>query len=181
MKFTSAVLSGVVGAGAVASAMTFAGAAGAKPGDCTAAEFARTQSTVSAQVATYLDKNPTINDGITNAAKGAAEGQRHEAIKQYLEGQPAAKGELDRIRQPITSLKDRCTSEDQPKANAAPAAWNQGNAPEEQQPAESAPGQQADGVAPEQPAEGAPAEQQGPQNPLDNLLNPQPQPAEQGS
>lgn len=29
----------------------------------------RTHSTVSSQVASYLDKNPTINDGITNAAK----------------------------------------------------------------------------------------------------------------
>ncbi|ETZ94378.1 hypothetical protein L828_4584 [Mycobacteroides abscessus MAB_030201_1061] len=108
MKFTSAVLSGVVGAGAVASALAFAGAADAAPSKCTAAEFARTHSTVSSQVASYLDKNPTINDGITNAAKGAPEGQRREAIKTYLDGQPAAKAELEKIRQPLTSLKNSC-------------------------------------------------------------------------
>ncbi|KRQ27416.1 MULTISPECIES: hemophore-related protein [Mycobacteroides] len=122
MKFTSAVLSGVVGTGAVASALAFAGAAGAAPGQCTAAEFARTHSTVSSQVASYLDKNPTINDGITKAAKGAPEGERREAIKTYLDGQPAAKAELDKIRQPLTSLKSSCGADTDDAAPAAPAA-----------------------------------------------------------
>ncbi|EIC62933.1 hypothetical protein S7W_22138 [Mycobacteroides abscessus M94] len=128
MKFTSAVLSGVVGAGvvgagAVASALAFAGAADAAPSKCTAAEFARTHSTVSSQVqvASYLDKNPTINDGITNAAKGAPEGQRREAIKTYLDGQPAAKAELEKIRQPLTSLKNSCGADTDDAAPAAPA------------------------------------------------------------
>ncbi|MUM15965.1 hemophore-related protein [Mycobacterium sp. CBMA271] len=121
MKFTSAVLSGVVGAGAVASAFAFAGVAGAAPDKCTAAEFARTHSTVSSQVASYLDKNPTINDGITKAAKGAPEGQRREAIKTYLDGQPAAKAELDKIRQPLTSLKSSCGA-DTDEGTPAPAA-----------------------------------------------------------
>ncbi|MBA0048481.1 hemophore-related protein [Mycobacterium sp. NPDC050853] len=158
MKFTSAVLSGVVGAGAVAGALAFAGAATAKPGDCTAAEFARTHSTVSSQVASYLDKNPTINDGITKAAKGAPEGERREAIKTYLDGQPAAKAELDKIRQPLTGLKSSCgadTDDDKP-APAAPAGLV---------------GQ------PAQPAtENAPAEQ--PQQPW-NPFAPQQQPAEE--
>ncbi|TEA04032.1 hemophore-related protein [Mycobacteroides salmoniphilum] len=121
MKFTSAVLSGVVGAGAVASALAFAGAAGAAPGQCTAAEFARTHSTVSSQVASYLDKNPTINDGITKAAKGAPEGERREAIKTYLDGQPAAKAELEKIRQPLTGLKSSCGADTDDAAPAAPA------------------------------------------------------------
>ncbi|MGH3726757.1 MAG: hemophore-related protein [Mycobacterium sp.] len=139
MKFTSAVLSGVVGAGAVASALAFAGAAGAAPGQCTAAEFARTHSTVSSQVASYLDKNPTINDGITKAAKGAPEGQRHEAITTYLDGQPTAKAELDKIRQPLTSLKSSCGADsDEGAAPAAPA----GLVGQPAQPAENAPAEQ---------------------------------------
>ncbi|ETZ71556.1 hypothetical protein L835_4496 [Mycobacteroides abscessus MAB_110811_1470] len=134
MKFTSAVLSGVVGAGAVASALAFAGAADAAPSKCTAAEFARTHSTVSSQVASYLDKNPTINDGITNAAKGAPEGQRREAIKTYLDGQPAAKAELEKIRQPLTSLKNSCGADTDDAAPAAPAGL-MGQAPAAEQPA----------------------------------------------
>ncbi|WP_078281572.1 hemophore-related protein [Mycobacteroides franklinii] len=141
MKFTSAVLSGVVGAGAVAGALAFAGAADAAPGKCTAAEFARTHSTVSSQVASYLDKNPTINDGITNAAKGAPEGQRHEAIKTYLDGQPAAKAELDKIRQPLTSLKNSCGADTDDAAPAAPAGLV-GQAPAEQPATENAPAEQ---------------------------------------
>lgn len=141
MKFTSAVISGVVGAGAVASALAFAGAADAAPSKCTAAEFARTHSTVSSQVASYLDKNPTINDGITNAAKGAPEGQRHEAIKTYLDGQPAAKAELDKIRQPLTSLKNSCGADTDDAAPAAPAALT-GQAPAEQPATENAPAEQ---------------------------------------
>lgn len=154
MKFTSAVLSGVVGAGAVASALAFAGAADAAPSKCTAAEFARTHSTVSSQVASYLDKNPTINDGITNAAKGAPEGQRREAIKTYLDGQPAAKAELEKIRQPLTSLKNSCGADTDDAAPAAPAGL-MGQAPAAEQPA----------------VENAPAEQ--PQQPW-NLFAPQP-------
>ncbi len=157
MKFTSAVLSGVVGAGAVASALAFAGAAGAAPGQCTAAEFARTHSTVSSQVASYLDKNPTINDGITKAAKGAPEGERREAIKTYLDGQPAAKSELEKIRQPLTSLKNSCGADTDDAAPVAPAALVG------QQPAAPA-------------AENAPAEQ--PQQPW-NPFAPQQQPAEE--
>lgn len=153
MKFTSAVLSGVVGAGAVAGALAFAGAADAAPSKCTAAEFARTHSTVSSQVASYLDKNPTINDGITNAAKGAPEGQRREAIKTYLDGQPAAKAELEKIRQPLTSLKNSCGADTD---DAAPAGL-MGQAPAAEQPAvESAPAEQPqqpwNPFAPQQPA-----------------------------
>ncbi len=125
----------VVGAGAVASALAFAGAADAAPSKCTAAEFARTHSTVSSQVASYLDKNPTINDGITNAAKGAPEGQRREAIKTYLDGQPAAKAELEKIRQPLTSLKNSCGADTDDAAPAAPAGL-MGQAPAAEQPAE---------------------------------------------
>lgn len=156
MKFTSAVLSGVVGAGAVAGALAFAGAADAAPSKCTAAEFARTHSTVSSQVASYLDKNPTINDGITNAAKGAPEGQRREAIKTYLDGQPAAKAELEKIRQPLTSLKNSCGADTDDAAPAAPAGL-MGQAPAAEQPAvENAPAEQPqqpwNPFAPQQPA-----------------------------
>ncbi|QCO27002.1 hypothetical protein CFE69_14780 [Mycobacteroides abscessus subsp. massiliense] len=149
MKFTSAVLSGVVGAGAVASALAFAGAADAAPSKCTAAEFARTHSTVSSQVASYLDKNPTINDGITNAAKGAPEGQRREAIKTYLDGQPAAKAELEKIRQPLTSLKNSCGADTDDAAPAAPAGL-MGQAPAAEQPEQ--PQQPWNPFAPQQPA-----------------------------
>ncbi|MBB4855637.1 hemophore-related protein [Mycobacteroides chelonae] len=148
MKFTSAVLSGVVGAGAVASALAFAGAAGAAPGQCTAAEFARTHSTVSSQVASYLDKNSTINEGITKAAKAAPEGERREAIKTYLDGQPAAKAELDKIRQPLTNLKNSCGADTDDAAPAAPA----GLVGQPAQPAEQ-PQQPWNPFAPQQPAE----------------------------
>ncbi|ALR11474.1 hypothetical protein BST43_17460 [Mycobacteroides saopaulense] len=155
MKFTSAVLSGVVGAGAVASALAFAGAAGAAPGQCTAAEFARTHSTVSSQVASYLDKNPTINDGITKAAKAAPEGERREAIKTYLDGQPAAKAELDKIRQPLTSLKNSCGADTDDATPAAPAGLVGQPAQPAEQPAAPAeqPQQPWNPFAPQQPAE----------------------------
>lgn len=120
MKFTSVVLTGAVGAGVVASAVAFAGAAAAKPGDCTAAEFARTVSTVSGQTADYLNNHQDVNTGLTNAIKGAED--KHEAAKAYLETNPSAKADLERIRQPIKDLKGRCDSAPATPAPAAPAA-----------------------------------------------------------
>lgn len=101
-------------------------------------------------------QEPDDQRRITNAAKGAPEGQRREAIKTYLDGQPAAKAELEKIRQPLTSLKNSCGADTDDAAPAAPAGL-MGQAPAAEQPAvENAPAEQPqqpwNPFAPQQPA-----------------------------
>jgi hemophore-related protein len=109
MKCTSII----VGVGVVAAALGIAAPAQAKPGDCTVSEEARLDAVASTKRAEYLERHPDVNTGISDALKNTpGDGEaKHDAVQAYLNGNPAAKADLDAIRQPVQDFKTRCWSE----------------------------------------------------------------------
>ncbi|GLE56655.1 hypothetical protein NJBCHELONAE_19640 [Mycobacteroides chelonae] len=106
MKYTSIV----VGLGVVAGALGVAAPAYAKPGDCTVSEEARLDAVEATKRAEYLERHPDVNTGISDALKNTpGDGSaKHEAVQAYLNANPAAKADLDAIRQPVQDFKNRC-------------------------------------------------------------------------
>jgi hemophore-related protein len=108
---------GVIGAGALASAIVFGAAAtaGAQPPPpappipppCTAAELARVMSGVSFDTSNYLSTHPDVNNFFTSL-KGQPKDQIRDQVQSYLDVNPAVRDELQRIRQPSVDFRQRC-------------------------------------------------------------------------
>ena len=109
---------GAISAGALAGAMLFGAAATAAaeppppvPPPCTAAELARVMSGVTFDTSNYLSTHPDVNNYFTSLM-GQPKDQIRAQVQTYLDANPQAKGDLQRIRQPAVDFRTRC-----PKAN----------------------------------------------------------------
>ena len=103
---------GAIGAGALAGAMFFGAAATATaqppyPPACTAAELARVMSGVTFDTSNYLTLHPNVNDFFTSL-KGQPRDQISAQVQTYLDANPQAKDDLQRIRQPAVDFRARC-------------------------------------------------------------------------
>jgi hemophore-related protein len=101
---------GVVGAGAVASAMLLGVAPSAladPPPNCTAGDLAQVSSGVSAATSVYLFTHPDVNAFFTGL-EGAPRDTVRSQVRDYLNANPQYKDELTGIRQPLVDLKNRC-------------------------------------------------------------------------
>ena len=104
---------GVVAAGALAGltgavAMPTASA----DADCTVSGLSNAIGTVGAQTGQWFAAHPDANKAVTEAGQG---GDAEGAIRNYFVGHPSEWAELQRIAQPLRSLRQACGS------NVAPA------------------------------------------------------------
>jgi hemophore-related protein len=114
---------GVIGTGAVASAMLLAApsALADPPPNCTAGDLAQVAAGVSAGTSVYLFTHPDVNaffTGLEGAPRDTVRGQ----VQDYLNANPQYKAELTAIRQPLVDLKNRCGDENGDGISDAPAA-----------------------------------------------------------
>ena len=103
-------------ASALAGAMLFGAAATAPaeppppapvPPPCTAAELSRVMSGVSFDTSNYLSTHPDVNNYFTSLM-GQPKDQVRAQVQTYLDANPQAKGDLQRIRQPAVDFRSRC-------------------------------------------------------------------------
>jgi hemophore-related protein len=115
---------GVIGTGAVASAMLFAATPSAladPPPNCTAGDLAQVASGVSASTSVYLFTHPDVNAFFTGL-EGAPRDTVRSQVQDYLNANPQYKAELTAIRQPLVDLKNRCGDENGDGISDAPPA-----------------------------------------------------------
>jgi heme-binding protein len=101
---------GVIGTGAVASAMLFAATPSAladPPPNCTAGDLAQVAAGVSASTSVYLFTHPDVN-GFFTGLEGAPRDTVRSQVRDYMNANPQTKDELTAIRQPLVDLKNRC-------------------------------------------------------------------------
>lgn len=98
-------LAGALSTGAllgVAAATIAIPSAWAQP-QCTAAGLSSALSSVSGQTAAYLNSHPGANDAITNAGSGG-----EAVIRNYFVANPREWADLQRIAQPLRTLRQQC-------------------------------------------------------------------------
>lgn len=98
-------LAGALSTGAllgVAAATIAIPSASAQP-QCTAAGLSSALSSVSGQTAAYLNSHPGANDAITNAGSGG-----EAVIRNYFVANPQEWADLQRIAQPLRTLRQQC-------------------------------------------------------------------------
>jgi hemophore-related protein len=113
---------GVIGSGAVASAMLLGVAPSAladPPPNCTAGDLAQVSSGVSAATSVYLFTHPDVNAFFTGL-EGAPRDTVRQQVQDYLNANPQYKAELTGIRQPLVDLKNRCGDENGDGISDAP-------------------------------------------------------------
>jgi hemophore-related protein len=99
-------MAAVLAAGGLAGLATIAPPmAGAQP-QCTAAGLTNAIGTVSSQTSAYLSSHPDANDAISNA--GAQGAGADNAIRAYFVTHPTQWADLQRIAQPLRSLRQQC-------------------------------------------------------------------------
>ena len=106
---------GAIGAGVLAGAVLFGAAAIASadppphpvPPPCTAAELSRVMSGVSFDTSNYLSTHPDVNNYFTSLM-GQPKDQVRAQVQTYLDANPQAKDDLQRIRQPAVDFRTRC-------------------------------------------------------------------------
>jgi hemophore-related protein len=77
------------------------------PPNCTAADRAGVAAGVSAATSVYLFTHPDVNDFFTGLKGMPVEDVRSE-VRDYLDGYPQARDELQGIRQPLQDFRERC-------------------------------------------------------------------------
>jgi hemophore-related protein len=113
---------GVIGSGAVASAMLLGVAPSAladPPPNCTAGDLAQVSAGVSAATSVYLFTHPDVNAFFTGL-EGAPRDTVRQQVQDYLNANPQYKAELTGIRQPLVDLKNRCGDENGDGISDAP-------------------------------------------------------------
>lgn len=108
-------LVGVIGAGAMAGAMLFGGAALAfaepapapPPPGCTAADLAQASGTVGTAMADYMFSHPDVNNFFTSL-RGLPNEEIRGDVQNYMNANPQVESDINGIRQPLTDLRNRC-------------------------------------------------------------------------
>lgn len=98
-------LAGALSTGAllgVAAATVAIPSASAQP-QCTAAGLSNALSSVSGQTAAYLNSHPGADEAITNAGSGG-----EAVIRNYFVANPQEWADLQRIAQPLRTLRQQC-------------------------------------------------------------------------
>lgn len=86
--------------------MIAAPTASAQP-QCTAAGLSNALGTVATQTGGYLSSHPAANDAVTNAG-ALGPGGAENAIRTYFVAHPNEWADLQRIAQPLRSLRQQC-------------------------------------------------------------------------
>lgn len=102
--FVSMLATGALGG--LAAATIALPTASAQPA-CNAAGLSNAIGAVSAQTGQYLSSHAGANDAITNAG-ALGPGDAENAIRAYFVGHPQEWAELQRIAQPLRSLRQEC-------------------------------------------------------------------------
>ncbi|MBI5338632.1 hemophore-related protein [Mycobacterium sp. BK558] len=107
-------MAGAVGAGVLAGAMLFGGAAAAtaqppspKPPNCTPADWAGVRAGVAAATSAYLFTHPPVNDFFATL-EGQSREEMQPQVQTYLDANPQVRAELTSIKQPAVDFLDRC-------------------------------------------------------------------------
>jgi heme-binding protein len=77
------------------------------PPPCTAAELARVMSGVTFDTSNYLTAHPDVNDFFTSL-KGQPRDQISAQVQSYLDANPGIQNDLQAIRQPSVDFRQRC-------------------------------------------------------------------------
>ena len=104
---------GALGAGAVTGTLLCAttGTAAAdlppRPPDCTAADVAGVSAGVAAATSAYLYTHPDVNGFFTDL-QGQPRDAMRDDVQNYVNANPQVRADLERIRQPLTDIRQRC-------------------------------------------------------------------------
>ena len=98
----------VGGAALLGAAGLNAPAAAAAPDPCAASQIAKTVGSVSTSMGTYLDANPDTNQALTAIAAQPAGPQSLVATKAYLDANPQAASDMQRLQAPLVRLSTQC-------------------------------------------------------------------------
>ena len=104
---------GALGAGAVTGTLLCAttGTAAAdlppRPPDCTAADVAGVSAGVAAATSAYLYTHPDVNGFFTDL-QGQPRDEMRDDVQNYVNANPQVRADLERIRQPLTDIRQRC-------------------------------------------------------------------------
>jgi heme-binding protein len=115
-------VAGLIGTGAMASAMVFGGAsvafaqptptppppapAAPQPG-CTAGDLAQASGTVGTAMGNYLFSHPDVNNFFTSL-RGRPNEEIRGDVQNYMNANPQVESDINGIRQPLTDLRSRC-------------------------------------------------------------------------
>ncbi|GAA2549497.1 hemophore [Mycolicibacterium diernhoferi] len=98
----------VGGAALLGAAGVHAPAADAAPDPCAASQIAKTVGSVSTSIGAYLDAHPETNQALTDIAGQPAGPQSLVATKTYLDTNPEAADDLQRLQAPLVRLSTQC-------------------------------------------------------------------------
>ena len=104
---------GALGAGAVTGTLlcATAGTAAAdlppRPPDCTAADVAGVSAGVAAAASAYLYTHPDVNGFFTDL-QGQPRDAMRDDVQNYVNANPQVQADLERIRQPLIDIRQRC-------------------------------------------------------------------------
>ncbi|WP_055405694.1 MULTISPECIES: heme-binding protein [unclassified Mycobacterium] len=107
------IIACAVGAGAVAATLLGATAATAvadpppRPPDCTAADVSGVAAGVAAALSTYLFSHPDLN-GFYTGLQDQPKDQIRPQVENYFSANPQEQADLERIRQPMVDVRQRC-------------------------------------------------------------------------
>jgi heme-binding protein len=103
--------------GAITAAVTVglicptAGSAAADPGsrgpNCTAGDVAGVAAGVASALSAYLFTHPDVNDFYTGL-EDVPKDQVRDRVQNYFNANPGEQADLERIRQPMTDIRQRC-------------------------------------------------------------------------
>ncbi len=96
------------GAALLGAAGVHAPAADAAPDPCAASQIAKTVGSVSTSIGAYLDAHPETNQALTDIAGRPAGPQSLVATKTYLDANPEAADDLQRLQAPLVRLSTQC-------------------------------------------------------------------------
>jgi hemophore-related protein len=114
-RFGRNALMSMMGTGAVAGTMFFAGMPDASaepppplpPPGCTAGDLAQVSGTVGTAMGAYLFSHPDVNNFFTSL-RGLPNEEVHGRVQDYMNAHPQVQSEVNGIRQPLTDLRTRC-------------------------------------------------------------------------
>ncbi|OBK80831.1 heme-binding protein [Mycobacterium sp. 1164985.4] len=103
---------GAIGVGAVTGTLlSTAGFAVAqpqpRPPNCTAADVAGVAAGVAAATSAYLYTRPDVNGFFTDL-QGQPRDAMRDDVQNYVDANPQVQADLERIRQPLTDIRQRC-------------------------------------------------------------------------